>query len=72
MISQFFVVSMRGDSILHKECKTISFIIHSFSSYGLEYWQVYYNTRAVSNKSGNHKFLLGGKSHSLPSILCKN
>lgn len=24
MISQFFVISMRGDTIIHKECKTLT------------------------------------------------
>lgn len=29
MISQFFVVSMRGDTILHKDCKS-SYLLYKF------------------------------------------
>jgi hypothetical protein len=56
MISQFFVISLRGDTIIHKDCKyTRPWPL--ISQNGLRCGKVYDNLGHLLIKSGNQQFV---------------
>jgi hypothetical protein len=71
MISQFFVISMRGDTILHKECKVLELLTPIISQDGPGCGQVHDDIGDLLIEGGDHEQLLGGQPESDGPLLCK-